>query len=115
MKPAAHLQTDQSSHRSAAESNRPHRETKGSSIFDDRSEAVAQRQQLKRAFGSGVQRQGIEEEELQMNASLGVLQRQGPEEEGLLKGTCARFNARAVLRKTSSFTESLPTVLIQLS
>jgi len=48
---------------------------------------VGQRQQLRSMFGNAAQLEGEpEEEELQMKAPPGVLQRQGPEEEELLQG-----------------------------
>lgn len=102
MKTTAQLQTDQSSHRSAAESDRPLRETKGSAILDNRPEAVAQRRlaeaihnspsmvaqrrQFRGLFGEAAQLKGGPEEEELLQAKVAPVQRQGPEDEELLQG-----------------------------
>ncbi|MDI3464959.1 MAG: hypothetical protein OJF50_003780 [Nitrospira sp.] len=107
MKTTAQLQTDRSSHRSAAESNRPFRETKGSAIIDNRPEAVAQRRlaevihnspsmvaqrrQLRGLFGETAQLKGGPEEEELLQKNVAPVQRQAPEDEKLLQG---KFEAR---------------------
>lgn len=106
MKTTAHLQTDQPSHRTAAEPNRPFQEAKVSVFVDNRSEAVAQRrlaeaihkspdmvaqrQQLRGMFGEAAQLMGGPEEEELVQGKFAVAQRQGgPEEEELLQGKFA--------------------------
>jgi Domain of unknown function (DUF4157) len=102
MKTTAHLQTDQPSHRTATEFNRPLQKTKGSAIIDNRSEAVAQRkqaeaihnssymvarrQQLRGMFGAVAQLMGGSEEEDLLQGKFESMQRKGPEEEDLLQG-----------------------------
>lgn len=118
MKTTAQLQTDQSSHRSAAESDRPLRETKSSAILDNRPEAVAQRRlaeaihnspsmvaqrrQLRRLFGEAAQlKGGPEEEELLQGKFEGISSVQLKEEAPKQNGTGLPDNLKSGIESLS--------------